>query len=207
MTPTPVTPTPVTPDPVTPDPGLLSPISGRTMRPLVETDIPALQTIDVEAHGQAWSHRMFLDEVEQSNRVHLVAHTDAGVVGHAAAWLDASSCRITNVTVAAQHHGHGHGTAMMLTLISQVLDTSRVANLQLEVRPANRRAQRMYSRFGFVPVGVERNFYDRSDDQGSTDAVVMAVADVCADSWRNRLAELQAAHDHTETDRGAGAAA
>ena len=115
--------------------------------------------------------------------------------------------RITNVAVAAQHHGYGHATAMMLALINQVLDTPYVANLQLEVRPANRRAQRMYSRFGFVPVGVERGFYDRSDDQGSTDAVVMAVADVCADSWRERLAELQAACGHAETNRDAGAAA
>jgi len=197
----------MTPDPLTPDPAMLSPLDGRTIRPLTETDIAALQTIDVEAHGQAWSHRAFLDEVEQGDRVHLVAQTNAGVVGHAAAWIDASSCRITNVAVAAQHHGHGHATAMMLTLISEVLDRPHVANLQLEVRPANRRAQRMYSRFGFVPVGVERNFYDRGDDQGSTDAVVMAVADVCADTWRERLVELQAAHDHTESDGDAGAAA
>ena len=192
---------------MTRNPAIPSPINGRTIRPLVETDISAVQTIDVEAHGQAWSHRMFLDEVKQSDRVHLVAQTDAGVVGHAAAWIDASSCRITNVAVAAQHHGYGHATAMMLALINQVLDTPYVANLQLEVRPANRRAQRMYSRFGFVPVGVERGFYDRSDDQGSTDAVVMAIADVCADSWRERLAELQAACGHAETNRDAGAAA
>ena len=189
------------------DPGMRASMNGRTLRLLQEADIARLQKIDVEAHGQAWSYRVFLDEVEQNDRVHLVAQTDVGVVGHASAWIDASSCRVTNVAVAAQQHGQGHATAMMLALINQVLDTPHVANLQLEVRPANRRAQRMYSRFGFVPVGVERNFYDRSDGQGSTDAVVMAIADVSSDTWRERLAELQVAHDHTESDRDTGAAA
>jgi len=177
----------------------------RTLRALNERDIAVLQAIDSAAHGEAWSHRAFLDEVEQSDRVHLVAETEHGIVGHVAAWIDASSCRITNVAVAPERHGQGHATAMLLALINQVLDQYRIANLQLEVRPSNRRAQRMYGRFGFVPVGVERNFYARSDDRGSTDAVVMAVADVCAEPWRERFADLHAAQ--AESDRDAGAAA
>lgn len=178
----------------------------RTLRPLAEADIAQLQVIDDAAHGQAWSQRTFEDEVSGDDRLHLVAETPAGIVGHASAWIDGASCRITNVAVAADHHGAGHATSLLLSVIDQALTTHRVANLQLEVRPSNRRAQRMYSRFGFVPVGVERDFYDRSDDRGSKDALVMAVADVCADAWRERLADLQHEHDPT-TNTDAGAAA
>lgn len=178
----------------------------RMVRPLNESDIASLQEIDTAAHGQAWSHRTFLDDIDQPDRLHLVAQVDDAIVGHAATWIDASSCRITNVAVAADQHGRGHATAMLLALIDQVLSQYPVANLQLEVRPSNRRAQRMYSRFGFMPVGVERNFYDRSDDRGSTDAVIMAVPDVCADPWRERLSDLRATH-LTESERDEGAAA
>jgi len=111
------------------------------------------------------------------------------------------------VAVASDHHGCGHATALLLALIHQALTATKVANLQLEVRPANRRAQRMYGRFGFVPVGIERNFYDRSDDQGSKDAVIMAVADVCTDVWRERLSAIQDEHDLSTNNTDAGAAA
>jgi len=162
----------------------------RTIRPLSAHDIVALQRLDDAAHGTAWSHRTFLDDVEREDRIHLVVEQDGAPVGHAAAWLDDRSCRITNVAVDADHAGHGHATALMLAVIDQALANPRITNMQLEVRPMNRRAQRMYSRFGFSPVGIERGFYDRSDAQGNRDAVVMAVADVCADSWRQRLNEL-----------------
>lgn len=179
----------------------------RTLRPLVESDIETLQEIDTAAHGRAWSHRTFLDDLEQPNRHHLVAEARSEIVGHVAAWIDGSSCRITNVAVRQGEYGHGHATAMLLALLDQVLGQVAVANLQLEVRPTNRRAQRMYSRFGFMPVGIERNFYDHRDEQGSTDAVVMAVPDVCAEPWRARLVDLRAAHDQSDSERDAGAAA
>ncbi len=164
--------------------------SERFIRSLVESDIGALQHIDDTAHGAPWSYRTYADEIDAGDRLHLVAEADDQVLGHAAAWFDDGSCRITNVAVAAVCAGRGHATALLVALINESLSAYRVRNIQLEVRPTNRRAQRLYSRFGFVPVGVDRDFYDRSDEQGSRDAVVMVVADVCSDAWRERFAEI-----------------
>jgi len=164
--------------------------SARHIRLLRHDDIELLQAIDRVAHGTEWSQRTFLDDIDREDRCHLVLECQDTIVGHAAAWVDDASCRITNVAVAPEHTGQGHASALMVALLGHALTTSRVSNMQLEVRPANRRAQRLYSRFGFVPVGIERSFYDRGDALGNRDAVVMAVADVCADSWRDRFKEL-----------------
>lgn len=164
----------------------------RTIRPLTEHDIVDLQRIDDTAHGSPWSRRTFVDDIERDDRVHLVAQShDATILGHAAAWVDDGSCHITNVAVAPGQAGRGHATALLLELIDDTLQRHRVMNLQLEVRPSNRRAQRLYGRFGFVPVGIERDFYDHRDEQGSCDALVMAVADVCSDGWRERLQDIR----------------
>lgn len=173
----------------------------RSIRPLIEADIAGLQRLDDAAHGAPWSHRTFVDDIESDDRLHLVAETqDNTIVGHAAAWVDRGSCHITNVAVDAACAGHGHATALLIELIGRTMAEHRVMNLQLEVRPANRRAQRLYGRFGFVPVGIDRDFYDQSDDRGSRDALVMAVADVCAESWRERLDQLRAeAAERSET--------
>ena len=168
----------------------MTPMPSRTIRPLTRHDVAALQSIDQAAHGEQWSQRIFQDELEHDDRIHLVAEADQQVIGHAAAFVDGPSCRITNVAVAADSAGNGHGSALLMALLRTVL-THRISNLQLEVRPSNRRAQRMYSRFGFVPVGVERNFYGHADERGSFDALVMMVADVHADAFRGRLDDLQ----------------
>lgn len=167
----------------------------RTIRPLAESDIDSLQAIDRQAHGEDWSARTFMDEVERDDRVHLVAEADGSILGHASMWIDGSSGRVTNVAVAPGHTGQGHASVLLAELIQQALATTSVSNLQLEVRAANRRAQRLYSRFGFVPVGVERNFYGRGDVLGNRDALVMAVADVCSPTWRERLDQLAAHQD------------
>ena len=175
-----------------------------SVRPLCREDIPALQELDASAHGSAWSHRTFVDEIEQHNRLHLVAEADVGLIGHAAAWLDGASCRVTNVAVAEQHTAQGHGTGLFLELIEQALAAHRLTNMQLEVRATNRSAQRMYSRFGFMPVGIERDFYERADAHGSRDALVMAVADVCDATWRQRLTDIRTEHTQ-QSDNGAAA--
>lgn len=169
----------------------MTPVSIRLIRPLAADDVPVLQSIDQVAHGEQWSTRVFKDELAQDNRVHLVAELDQNVIGHASALVDGPTCRITNVAVSQDYAGDGHGSALLMALLRSVLAEHRILNVQLEVRPSNRRAQRLYNRFGFVPVGIERNFYDRSDERGSCDALVMMVADVHADTFRGRLDELQ----------------
>jgi len=168
-------------------------VATRSIRHLDAGDVLVLQTIDHRAHGESWSRRIFIDEIEQTNRVHLVAHVRGSVVGHAAAWIDGSSCRITNVAVDHRHTGHGHASALLTALLRSVLATYRISNLQLEVRPQNRRAQRLYRQFGFSPVGIDKDYYDRVDQQGSRDALVMAVTDVCDDAWRALLDDRPAA--------------
>jgi len=174
------------------------------IRPLNSDDISSLQSIDQSAHGEHWPARVFLDQIDKSDRVHLVAHEADGIVGHAAALIDGPSCRISNVAVHRDHAGEGHGSALLLAVLQAALSQHRIANMQLEVRPANRRAQRMYSRFGFVPVGIERDFYDRRDESGSSDAVVMMVADVHAASFRDRLDEIAAQQQPTIENQPAG---
>lgn len=171
------------------------------IRPLRDADIGDLQAIDQVAHGEAWSTAAFNDQITNAAVRHVVAENDTGeILGHAGVWRDGAALRITNVAVDTDAAGQGVATALLLELLTDPSDCDRI---ELEVRPANRGAQRLYSRFGFAPVGVERNFYDRSDAAGSRDALVMAVAEPQADAWRDRIADLSrhAINDRTPASR------
>ena len=63
-----------------------------------------------------------------------------------------------------------------------------ITALTLEVRASNRRAQRLYHRFGFAPVAVRSGYY--KSDRGREDAIIMWAYDVDAPEYRNRLRTL-----------------
>lgn len=177
------------------------------IRPLRRADIPQLQAIDQVAHGESWSEAAFVDQITRADFRHLVAETEAGdIVGHAGVWRDGRALRITNVAVDADAAGRGIASSLLLDLLTHARDCDR---LELEVRPSNRGAQRLYSRFGFAPVGVERGFYDRSDATGSRDALVMAVADPTSAAWRERIEALRRTIDDrtrsNDTNKGEAA--
>ena len=58
--------------------------------------------------------------------------------------------------------------------------------VSLEVRVSNWGAQRLYSRFGFRPVGIRKNYYQETGE----DAVVMWVDAVRSPEYRDQLDQI-----------------
>lgn len=155
------------------------------IRPLEMGDIVELQRIDLASHGEHWSHRAFVDEIERDDRLHLVALEDSAILGHAAGWFDDPIGRISNVAIDTPARGERLGSRLLLALVNELCRPS-IAALQLEVRATNSTAQRLYRTFGFVPIGVERNFYGPETGLTNVDAIVMR-AEVTNDAWLNRI--------------------
>ena len=159
-----------------------------TIRKLGIGDIEVLQDIDRVAHGHSWSRRAFLDQIDEPDRLHLVGVCDDGsAVGHAAALLDGDTGRVTNVAVDRERRGRGCGSQLFVTLLDVMLSWKGLESLALEVRADNLTAQRMYRRFGFAPVGFQRDFYESAPRGASRDALVMIVDAPRSSDWLLRL--------------------
>ena len=75
-----------------------------------------------------------------------------------------------------------------LSVLRQLVDTALregAENLTLEVRVGNLDARRLYSRFGFAPVGIRKDYYVDGD------ALIMWVTDASGEEYRARLREIQ----------------
>jgi ribosomal-protein-alanine N-acetyltransferase len=72
------------------------------------------------------------------------------------------------MAVASSHWGHGIGSALLEALLAEAAARG-CAEVFLEVRVDNPRAQRLYRRHGFTDVGLRRGYYQPS----GTDALVM----------------------------------
>lgn len=147
-----------------------------------------VMAIERQAYVRPWSPNLFAAEMsEPSNRSYLVARLDREVVGYAGLICYGDEAHITNIAVDPMRQGHGIAHRL---LFEQIVAAERMGGraVSLEVRVTNWRAQRVYARFGFRPVGIRRNYYAELHE----DALIMWTDDVRTPAYHDRMADLAA---------------
>ncbi|GHF47576.1 ribosomal-protein-alanine acetyltransferase [Streptomyces morookaense] len=128
----------------------------------------------------AWSKGLFWSELAHArgpnaNRRYVVAETEdekPRAVGYAGLAAVDGTGDVQTIAVAYDFWGTGLG-ARLLTELLTTATSFECREVLLEVRVDNTRAQRLYERFGFEPVGVRRGYYQ----PGNVDALVMRLSD------------------------------
>ncbi|MEU9252837.1 ribosomal protein S18-alanine N-acetyltransferase [Streptomyces sp. NPDC048270] len=126
----------------------------------------------------AWSAAMFWSELAhargpQATRRYVVAEDGAGrVVGYAGLAAAGDLADVQTIAAARDQWGTGLG-ARLLTDLLRAATAFECAEVLLEVRVDNARAQKLYERFGFEPIGFRRGYYQ----PGNVDALVMRLTD------------------------------
>ena len=147
-----------------------------------------VMAIERQAYARPWSPNLFLAEIsEPNNRHYLVARIEREVVGYAGLICYGDEAHITNIAVDPMRQGHGIAHRLLLEQLAAA-ETMGAHAVSLEVRVTNWRAQRVYARFGFHPVGIRRNYYADLHE----DALIMWTDDVRTPGYRERLAAVAA---------------
>jgi ribosomal-protein-alanine N-acetyltransferase len=148
-----------------------------------------VMAIERQAYARPWTPNLFAAEMsDPSNRNYLVARIDRDVVGYAGLICYGDEAHITNIAVDPMLQGHGIAHRLLAEQIDAARDLGGSA-VSLEVRVTNWRAQRIYARFGFHPVGIRRNYYADLHE----DALIMWTDDIREHTFRERLASIASA--------------
>jgi ribosomal-protein-alanine N-acetyltransferase len=141
-----------------------------TIRPLESDDVAAVLALEQANQPQPWSEGVFNDELTAPSRTYLVAD-DGEVFGFGGVMVVGDEAHVTNVLVDPSRRNEGVGRRLLVDLIrAAVAEGAR--HMTLEVRSQNVAGRALYSRLGFVPVGIRPNYYE--DD----DALVLWLHDV-----------------------------
>ncbi|MFC5215483.1 ribosomal protein S18-alanine N-acetyltransferase [Streptomyces coerulescens] len=121
----------------------------------------------------AWSRGMFWSELAHSRgpeatRRYVVAEASDRVVGYAGLASAGDLADVQTIAVARDHWGTGLGGRLLTELLRAASDFE-CAEVMLECRVDNVRAQKLYERFGFEAIGFRRGYYQ----PGNVDALVM----------------------------------
>ncbi|MFC8126122.1 ribosomal protein S18-alanine N-acetyltransferase [Streptomyces sp. NPDC057302] len=125
----------------------------------------------------AWSRGMFWSELAHARgplatRRYVVAMDGDRLVGYAGLAAQGDQADVQTIAVAPSHWGTGLGSRLLTDLLCAAT-AFECAEVMLEVRVDNTRAQKLYERFGFEPIGFRRGYYQ----PGNVDALVMRLTD------------------------------
>ncbi|MFE7811155.1 ribosomal protein S18-alanine N-acetyltransferase [Streptomyces sp. NPDC057433] len=138
----------------------------------------------------AWSRGMFWSELAHARgpaatRRYVVAEEDGRLVGYAGltsagATADGGEdtggatgvADVQTIAVRRDHWGTGLGSRLLTELL-RAATAFECAEVLLECRIDNVRAQKLYERFGFETIGVRKGYYQ----PGNVDALVMRLTD------------------------------
>ncbi|MEW2249338.1 MULTISPECIES: ribosomal protein S18-alanine N-acetyltransferase [unclassified Streptomyces] len=125
----------------------------------------------------AWSRGMFWSELAHSrgadaSRRYVVAERDGRLLGYAGLAASGEQADVQTIAVARDQQGTGLGSRLLTELL-RAATAFECAEVMLECRVDNTRAQKLYERFGFEPIGFRRGYYQ----PGNVDALVMRLTD------------------------------
>ena len=136
----------------------------------MESDIAKVIVVETVGHAYPWTEGIFYDCLRAGYRCQ-VAELAGEIVGFSVIQVAVGEAHIFNVCVNRAYQRQGLG-AMVLKELLEVAERVHVRSIFLEVRPSNEAAVRLYERFGFMEVGVRKQYYP--SPQGREDALIFA---------------------------------
>ncbi len=153
--------------------------------PMAAGDVPSVHEVEKTAYPRPWTQRHFNDSIASGYAAMMLMSNDEPkaammrggprdgqrLLGYVVAMAGVAEVHLLNITVAPALQGKGWGRALMDALVVWSRACGAEA-LWLEVRAGNQGAQSMYAKYGFVKMGVRRDYYPAGHGQRE-DAVVM----------------------------------
>jgi len=160
-----------------------------TLAPMRRRHVRDVLAIERVVYPRPWSAALFFSELAQrATRTYLVAHEGRTLVGYGGLMCHLDEGHITTLAVRPEVQHRKIGSRLLLALVEEARSRP-VRSLALEVRVANWPAQRLYSWFGFRPVGVRKNYYAETGE----DALVMWIDDLGSDEIGSRIDRIRVA--------------
>ncbi|HEX6412596.1 MAG TPA: ribosomal protein S18-alanine N-acetyltransferase [Burkholderiales bacterium] len=136
-----------------------------------ERDLDEVMTIENAIYTHPWTRGNFADSLRAGYECR-VLRLGGELIGYFVLMVGAGEAHLLNLSVSAAHQRRGHGS-MLLHEAAAMAKKLGARSLFLEVRPSNRSAQALYTRFGFHKAGVRRAYYPAR--AGREDALVLTL--------------------------------
>ncbi len=156
-----------------------------TIRPMTAADVECVTALDRVCTPVPWSASTFHAQLVTPTACYLVATRDGVILGYLGGQICDDEGHLTTLGVDPGHRRQGIGDRLVAHFVSKSLRRG-CRRLTLEVREGNLGAQRLYRRWGFLPLSRRKRYYSDNDE----DALVMWVEDTAGGDFRALHTEM-----------------
>ena len=127
------------------------------IRPMTESDLPAVLQLQSTLAFQTWNEKQFLSELHASYALCIVDEEGGALAGYAIFHLMGSDSELLSIAVAPQFQRQGMASLLLTEGLSKLIAQDDVCFL--EVRQGNTPARTLYEKHGFIEYGERKNYY------------------------------------------------
>ena len=135
------------------------------VRAMCEEDIIAVVEIEEESFSLPWSYKSFEESLQLQYSSFFVAVIDGIVAGYIGTYLIGGDIDITNIAVKKSFRRQGIADKLIEEVFAYAKE-EKVEFINLEVRVSNIPARNLYEKYGFVQIGLRKNFYSKPVEDG-----------------------------------------
>ncbi len=125
------------------------------IRPLRETDLPAILRIENQVFTPPWPEEAFRETGCTQSWVICAAED---LLGYIMYHVVPDEAVIINFAIDPDHWRQGLGTRLLEHTLN-IMQESGIREVYLDVRRSNLAALKLYGNYGFLPLGVRKNYY------------------------------------------------
>ena len=138
--------------------------------PMSQTDLEKLSPILLTDFDDFWNVSVLQTELTNPNSYYFVAKCSDTIVGFAGIWKAVDDVHITDIVVRKDFRNLGIGSQLLEHLIDKSRQLPGIQSITLEVKQSNTIAQKLYQKYGFVSLGMRKNYYGLNEN-----AVIMTL--------------------------------
>lgn len=127
-----------------------------------------LEEIERQCFSMPWTAQQLESQLPDDRHVFIIAEDGDRVLGYVGMMYILDEGYISNVAVRTDCRRLGIGDAL-IDALERECKNKKLSFVTLEVRAGNDPAIKLYSKHGFVPVGLRRNYYEKPTE----DALLM----------------------------------
>ena len=135
------------------------------VRAMTADDIDQVVEIEEEAFSSPWTRKGFEESLAYDYSRFYVATNDKQVVGYIGTYCMFDDVDITNVAVRENCRRKGVANKLLEAVLGYSLE-KKLSYINLEVRPSNIPARKLYEKYGFEEIGIRKNFYTKPVEDG-----------------------------------------
>jgi ribosomal-protein-alanine N-acetyltransferase len=136
-----------------------------SIEPMRPEDLDSVLAIERASFPSAWSRESYVRELRNPCSYYIVAWLAGEVIGYAGMWVISGEAHISTLAVLPTRRRRGLGSYLLSYIIAEARRQG-TSVITLEVRESNIPAQALYRRFGFQSLGLLREYYGDTGENG-----------------------------------------